>query len=119
MDRQIRGISLVCALCPAVVMAQSTANYQLATIAGSDLVGDAGMAVAAQLDQPEGLAAGADGSVYIADAGNHRIRKVTPDGLIVTIAGNGHPGFNGDDGPAVAAQLNQPYGLALDAGGNL
>jgi hypothetical protein len=50
---------------------------------------------------------------------DHRVRKVTPAGVISTVAGNGHPGFSGDNGPASAAQLNQPYGLALDAAGNL
>ena len=44
---------------------------------------------------------------------------MTPEGVIGTVAGNGHPGFSGDNGPASAAQLNQPYGLALDAAGNL
>jgi len=93
--------------------------YQLTTVAGSDLVGDGGPAIAAQVSQPEGIAVDPAGNLYIADAANHRVRKVTPAGTISTVAGNGHPGFSGDNGPASAAQLNQPYDLALDAAGNL
>jgi uncharacterized protein (TIGR03437 family) len=91
----------------------------LTTVAGSDLVGDNGSAAAAQVAQPEGLVMDPAGNLYIADAANHRVRKVTPTGTISTVAGNGHPGFSGDSGPASAAQLNQPYDLALDAAGNL
>ncbi|MFN7998739.1 MAG: hypothetical protein U0Q18_34265 [Bryobacteraceae bacterium] len=94
-------------------------TYQLTTLAGSDLVGDNGSAVTAQVAQPEGLAIDRDGNLYIADAANHRIRKVTPGGAISTVAGNGHPGFAGDGGPAQSAQLNQPYGVAVDISGNL
>jgi uncharacterized protein (TIGR03437 family) len=93
--------------------------YQLTTVAGSDLVGDGGQAVAAQVSQPEGIVLDPAGNLYIADAANDRVRKVTPAGVISTVAGNGHRGFSGDNGPASAAQLNQPYGLALDAAGNL
>jgi len=93
--------------------------FQLTTVAGSDQVGDGGQAVAAELQQPEGIVVDPVGNIYIADAANDRVRKVTPAGVISTVAGNGHPGFSGDNGPASAAQLNQPYGLALDAAGNL
>jgi sugar lactone lactonase YvrE len=82
-------------------------------------VGDGGQAIAAQLQQPEGIVVDPAGNLYIADAANNRVRKVTPAGVISTVAGNGHQGFSGDNGPASAAQLNQPYGLALDAAGNL
>jgi uncharacterized protein (TIGR03437 family) len=88
-------------------------------VAGSDQVGDGGQAVASQLQQPEGIVVDPAGNLYIADAANNRVRKVTPAGVISTVAGNGHQGFSGDNGPASAAQVNQPYGLALDAAGNL
>jgi uncharacterized protein (TIGR03437 family) len=65
-----------------------------------------------------GVAVDASGVVYIADTFNHKIRKVTKDGLITTIAGTGAATFNGD-GPALQASLNTPHGMALDAGGNL
>jgi uncharacterized protein (TIGR03437 family) len=61
----------------------------------------------------------AAGSLYIADYYNNRIRKVSPTGIITTVAGNGGQGYSGDGGPAVAAQVNRPPGLAIDAAGNL
>lgn len=61
----------------------------------------------------------AAGNVYIADEGNHVVRKVTPDGTISTVAGNGSPGNTGDGGPASQASLYSPLGLAIDAQGNL
>ena len=56
--------------------------------------------------------------LYIADTGNHRIRKVS-NGVITTVAGNGTAGFSGDNGPATSAQLNHPLGVAVDSAGNL
>ncbi|MGA3040069.1 MAG: hypothetical protein ABSF54_04675 [Bryobacteraceae bacterium] len=100
-------------------LAASPPVYQITTVAGSDLVGDGGLAIAAQVSQPEGIVVDPAGNLYIADAANHRVRMVTPAGVISTVAGNGHPGFSGDNGPASAAQLNQPYDVALDAAGNL
>ena len=122
MHVQYRGIPLALAwfgLCCLPALAASPPVYQLTTVAGSDQVGDGGQAVAAQLEQPEGIVVDPAGNLYIADAANHRVRKVTPAGAISTVAGTGHQGFSGDHGPATAAQLNQPYGLALDMAGNL
>src|SRR5258708_24618593 len=65
------------------------------------------------------LAIGAAGSVYIADSGNERVSKVDTKGILTTIAGTGVAGFSGDGGPAKAAQLSSPAGLAFDAAGNL
>ena len=59
------------------------------------------------------------GNLYIADTGNSRVRKVSGDGVITTIAGTGVSGYSGDGGPAKSAQLKAPTGLALDASGNL
>ena len=81
--------------------------------------GDGGNATAAQLSYPSGLAIDGDGAVYIADTGNNRIRKVSPDGTITTVAGNGTAGYKGDGGAAVGAQLSSPIGVALDVAGNL
>jgi ABC-type oligopeptide transport system substrate-binding subunit len=81
--------------------------------------GDGGQAILAQLYGPEALALDADGSLYIADTDNNRIRKVSPDGIITTVAGSGHAGDAGDGGPAVNATLNLPRGLAVESRGNL
>jgi len=94
----------------------------IVTIAGSGgagYSGDGGKATAAKLNAPGGVAVDAAGNVYIADTGNHRIRKVTTAGVISTIAGTGAGGFSGDGGPATAAQLLSPQGIALDGQGNL
>jgi hypothetical protein len=77
--------------------------------------GDGGPATAAALNQPYDVRLDSDGSLYIADFGNHRIRKVTPDGLMHTVAGRGEAGYSGDGGLATAARLNGPYGLYADA----
>jgi len=81
--------------------------------------GDGGPATEAQLNEPRGLAVDASGNIYISDTQNHRVRRVTPNGIINTIAGTGTPGFSGDGGRPPAAQLNSPRGLAVDPAGNL
>ena len=81
--------------------------------------GDGGPATLGQLNNPWGVALGNDGSLFIADLSNNRIRKVSPTGTISTIAGNGTIGFSGDNGPATAAQLNVPAGVAVDVAGNV
>ena len=81
--------------------------------------GDGGPAVSAQLNSPQAVALDPAGSLYIADSLNNRIRRVTRDGTITTIAGNGIGGFNGDGGRATLAQLNHPMGVAVDKRGAL
>ena len=80
---------------------------------------DGGPATSAMLYDAAGVAADCAGTVYIADTGDSIVRKVTPDGIITTVAGFGPYGYSGDGGPARAAQLSYPYGLALDSTGNL
>ena len=97
-------------------------DRRLTRVAGNSrpgYAGDGGPATSARLYVPSGVAVDADGNLFIADTGNHRIRKVFPNGLIVTVAGDSASGFSGDGGPAVSARLSGPKGLALDAGGNL
>jgi RHS repeat-associated protein len=97
-------------------------NAGIMTVAGngqSDFGGDGGPATAAQLFYPGGIAVGPDGSLYIADVNNERVRRVGPDGTITTIAGNGSPGFSGDGGPATAAQLYKPRAVAVGPDGSL
>lgn len=81
--------------------------------------GDGGPAIDAQLSRPSGIAVDGAGNVFIADPGNFRIRKVSVDGIITTLAGNGVPGFSGDGGPAIDAQLYAPAALAVDGTGKL
>ena len=80
--------------------------------------GDNGPAANSQLGGPRGIAVDSAGNVYIADSYANRVRKVS-NGVITTVAGNGTQGFSGDNGPATSAQLAQPFGLAVDSGGNL
>lgn len=94
----------------------------ITTFAGnriSGFSGDGGPAISAQLREAKGVAIDAAGNLYIGDSGNNRIRKVTPAGYISTVAGNGTSGYSGDNSPASSAQLNEPYGVAVDAAGNL
>ena len=79
--------------------------------------GDDGIAAEARFDSPLSVAVDASGHVYIADARNHRIRRISPDGMIETFAGTGEDGYSGDGGPAAEAQLNYPAGVAVDAAG--
>jgi sugar lactone lactonase YvrE len=99
-----------------------TAAGIISTIAGDGAwgySGDGGAATAAELNTPSGIAVDVSGNVYIADYGNNRIRKVTPTGIISTIAGNGTAAYSGDGGAATAAELYTPSGVTLDGSGNL
>ncbi len=90
----------------------------LAGIGRASFSGDGGPSTAAALSSPNGAAVGPDGSIYIADCGNDRIRRIAPNGTITTIAGS-VGGFSGDGGPATAARLNCPVSIVFDAAGNL
>jgi hypothetical protein len=94
----------------------------ITTVAGNGIPGDSGdggLATGAQLFFPFRVAVDGAGNLFIADD-NNRIRRVdAATGIISTVAGNGTAGFSGDDGPATAAQLNSPRGIAVDAAGNL
>ncbi len=92
-------------------------NGALTTVAGTGtggFAGDNGLATNAQLFGPRGVAVDSAGNVYIADYTNQRIRMVSSNGIITTIAGNGHTGYSGDGGAGTGAMLNQPSGVAVD-----
>ena len=94
----------------------------VSTIAGTGrrgFTGDGGPATSASLDLPSSVALDAAGNLYVADRGNHRVRRIDAAGVITTVAGTGEPGYSGDGGPATAARLNAPSEVALDAAGNL
>ena len=104
-----------------VVFKVDAATGLLTRFAGNGTAGysgDNGPATGAQLNTVMGVAADAAGNVYIADTGNNRIRRVS-NGIITTIAGNGFLGYSGDGGPATSAQLNTPWGVAVDSSGNV
>jgi sugar lactone lactonase YvrE len=94
----------------------------ITTVAGSGIagsLGDEGAARDARLNTPQGVAVDRAGNIYIADTVGARIRMVTTDGIIHTIAGTGTPGFSGDRGPAVNARLFYPKGITVDEAGNV
>lgn len=94
----------------------------MTTIAGNGSTGssgDGGPATQASLGRPIGVAVGLDGSIYIADTGNNRVRKVGTDGIITTVAGNGSPDSSGDGGPATQAGLHAPIRLAVGPDGSI
>jgi uncharacterized protein (TIGR03437 family) len=99
-----------------------TPSGTITTVAGNGTMsfsGDGGPATLAGMQDPSGVAVDAAGNLYIAAEGNFRIRRVTPEGTITTVAGNGISGFSGDGGPAISAELANPNGVAVDAAGNL
>ena len=115
---------IICVLClqQPGILAAVEATDKITTFAGSvsgAYSGDGGPANEAKLMEPEGIAIDEKGVIYIADTGNHVIRRVSLDGIITTIAGTGDPGFSGDEGPATQALLNIPRDVAVDSKGNI
>ncbi|HLK48116.1 MAG TPA: hypothetical protein VKT49_08280 [Bryobacteraceae bacterium] len=97
-------------------------NGNAVTVAGTGLEGfdgDGGPATAASLASPEGVAVDQAGQIYIADTGNHRIRVISPQGTIRTVAGTGTAGSDGAGGPAAGAQLKSPTDVVVDSSGAL
>jgi sugar lactone lactonase YvrE len=105
----------------------SAATGLISTVAGAGVVagnvqsfgGDGGAATAASLALPRGLTMDAAGNLYFADSANHRIRRISPTGVITTVAGQGTENFAGDGAPAVAANLDSPRSVAISPAGLL
>ncbi len=94
----------------------------ISTVAGNGtggFSGDGGLATQAQLNSPSGVSVDTAGNLYIADTYNNRIRRVSPSGIISTVAGTGAKAFSGEGGPAFAASLNAPAGVYADNNNNL
>ena len=109
-NNRIRRIDALSGIISTVVGCSDTGGYY----------GDGGLAINANLWSPEGVVLDTFGNIYIADAGNSRIRKVTKStGIITTIAGDGVASDSGDNGPAINSEINVPNGLGIDAFGNI
>lgn len=121
MFKTISCLSIVSALLVSA-MPNVKAQNAITVVAGNGTAGksgDNGLATNAQFNQPEFVTFDKGGNMLIADASNHRIRKVDLHGIVTTIAGGDTAGYSGDGGPATKALLNGPQGLAFDAAGNL
>lgn len=117
----MKKLTLLLSLCSLFVCTRVGAQL-ITTICGNGtpgMGGDGGPATAAALHNPRGLAVDASGKIYITDFYNQRIRAISTSGIITTIAGTSATGYFGDGGPATAAKFLNPYGLAVDASGNL
>jgi uncharacterized protein (TIGR03437 family) len=112
-------LSTVCLLLAAASTSSTPAaapTYTIQTITGGTPVTGA---TPGTLRQPAGVLLGVQGDIFYSDALAHVVRRIDSSGSVSTIAGTGVAGFSGDGGPATAAQLNQPYGLAADSSGDL
>src|SRR5258706_453167 len=126
MDRY-RILKLIGVFLVTAFATRAASGQTITTVAGNGTTGfsgDGGPATAASLWGPCAVAVDSSGNLFIADQGNNRIRRVDAStGIITTVAGNGPSGsqgaFGGDGGPATAAALNGPSGVAVDSAGNL
>ena len=115
-----RILTLIAAL--TLVAWQTTPAARIHTIAGTGeagFSGDGGPATQARINNPFGVVRGPDNALYFCEYTGQRIRKITPDGHIHTVAGNGRTGYTGDGGPALECTFNKPHELRFDRHGDL
>jgi uncharacterized protein (TIGR03437 family) len=103
----------------AVAGSSQPTQYSIRTLAGVAPLGDNGPATSALMHFPVDVAVDASGNIWIADEPGHRVRRVSPDGTITTVLGNGIGGYSGDGGQSSAAQTNGPRSVTIDAAGNV
>jgi sugar lactone lactonase YvrE len=113
-----RSLAALAVFACATFAATFASAQSVTTIAGG-LVGDGLTPAEAALSGPAQMAFDASGNLYVAEFFSHRVRKITPAGVVSTFAGTGQSGFSGDGGAATSAKLNAPWGLVFDASGNL
>jgi len=121
MKASLRSICL-CSLLALLVAPLHAAHWTIETVAGTGVrgfSGDGGPATQAQINDPFGVVRGPDGALWFCEYGGQRIRKITPDGRIHTVAGSGKTGYEGDGGPALQASFNKPHEIRFDRAGNL
>ncbi len=116
-------LSVACVLLGVQTACAATGHPDgISTLTGTGVAGysgDSGPANKAQVANPYGLVRGPDGALYVCEVDNHVIRRIARDGTISTAVGNGQRGYSGDGGPAIQAQLNEPYEVRFDKVGNL
>ncbi len=115
------GLSILALTLCAGALAQAPVPiaYRIDTFAGANPIADRVNASDEYIGQPASIAADSKGNVYYPDSARAVIRKVSPDGIITTVAGNGRSGYSGDGGPATAAEINGDAALAVDSADNL
>lgn len=116
------SLAAMLGLLSTLALPAGAAEWVISTVAGTGekgFSGDGGPATQAKMDNPFGVVRGPDGALWYCEYTGQRIRKITPDGIIHTIAGNGQKGYTGDGGPATEATFNLPHEIRFDAAGDL
>lgn len=102
--------------------ASAASTWTISTVAGTGargFSGDGGPATAAEINDPFGVVRGPDGALWFCEYGGQRIRRITREGRISTVAGTGQVGYTGDGGPALQATFNKPHEIRFDAAGSI
>lgn len=113
----MRALLCLAAFLPAATILQAQAPFRIATVAGADRIVPGRPATESYFRAPSSAAVDTFGNVYVSDSRDHRIFRINPAGTLTVLAGTGEQGFSGDNGPAIAARLNQPNSLVADRNG--